>query len=90
MARQASQGAPCSASHAVLLAQLAIMPGRVETVSAVAPPSTALLDVDVDCGCVIAVQVCFGTTKYCNAFLKGLPCNNPECLYLHEIGKRPG
>ena len=32
------------------------------------------------------VKACFGTTKYCNAFLKGLPCNNPECLYLHDLG----
>eukprot|EP00887_Chlorella_sp_A99_P001407 scaffold8.g1407.t1 len=36
------------------------------------------------------VRACFGTTKYCSAFLKGLPCNNPECLYLHEIGGRGG
>jgi CCR4-NOT transcription complex subunit 4 len=28
----------------------------------------------------------FGTTKYCNAFLKNQPCNNPECLYLHDLG----
>lgn len=32
------------------------------------------------------VKACFGTTKYCNAFLKGVICNNPECLYLHDIG----
>ena len=32
------------------------------------------------------VKACFGTTKYCNAFLKGVVCNNPECLYLHDIG----
>ena len=31
------------------------------------------------------VKACFGTTKYCNAFLKGVPCNNPECLYLHDL-----
>jgi len=31
------------------------------------------------------VKACFGTTKYCNAFLKGLTCNNPDCLYLHEL-----
>jgi CCR4-NOT transcription complex subunit 4 len=35
------------------------------------------------------VRACFGTTKYCNAFLKGLPCNNPDCLYLHDIGECP-
>lgn len=37
-----------------------------------------------------AVKACFGTTKYCNAFLKGLPCNNPDCLYLHDIGGEGG
>ena len=26
----------------------------------------------------------FGTTKYCNAFIKGIPCINPDCLYLHK------
>lgn len=31
------------------------------------------------------IKACFGTTKYCNAFLKGMPCNNPDCLYLHEL-----
>lgn len=35
------------------------------------------------------VRVCYGTTKYCNAFLKGLPCNNQDCLYLHDIGALP-
>lgn len=34
--------------------------------------------------------MCYGTTKYCNAFLKGLPCNNQDCLYLHDIGTRFG
>jgi len=28
----------------------------------------------------------FGTTKYCTYFLRNLPCNNPECMYLHELG----
>ena len=32
------------------------------------------------------VRASFGTTKYCNSFLRNLPCNNPECLYLHELG----
>ena len=32
------------------------------------------------------VKACFGTTKYCSSFLKGLQCNNPDCLYLHELG----
>merc|ERR1719486_1392644 len=33
-----------------------------------------------------AIRACFGTTKYCNAFLKYQECTNPDCLYLHEIG----
>ena len=33
------------------------------------------------------MKACYGTTKYCNAFLKGLPCNNVECLYLHDVGE---
>lgn len=33
------------------------------------------------------IKACFGTTKYCNAFLKGVPCNNPDCLYLHDIAE---
>jgi len=33
------------------------------------------------------VRACFGTTKYCNAFLKGVPCNNMDCLYLHAVGE---
>ena len=28
----------------------------------------------------------FGTTKYCSYFLRNLPCNNPDCMYLHELG----
>lgn len=35
------------------------------------------------------IKACFGTTKYCNAFLKGVPCNNHDCLYLHDIGELP-
>ncbi len=31
------------------------------------------------------IKACFGTTKYCNAYLKGLPCSNSDCLYLHEV-----
>lgn len=34
-----------------------------------------------------SVRLCFGTTKYCNAFLKGLPCNNSDCLYLHDVAE---
>ncbi|GFZ13189.1 RNA binding (RRM/RBD/RNP motifs) family protein [Actinidia rufa] len=31
---------------------------------------------------------CFGTTKYCHAWLRNMPCSNPDCLYLHEIGSQ--
>ncbi|KAK9677912.1 hypothetical protein RND81_11G175700 [Saponaria officinalis] len=32
------------------------------------------------------LRACFGTTKYCHAWLRNVPCSNPDCLYLHEIG----
>lgn len=32
------------------------------------------------------LRACFGTTKYCYAWLKNTPCNNPDCLYLHDVG----
>lgn len=31
------------------------------------------------------VRACYGTTKYCAAFLKGVTCNNSDCLYMHDI-----
>ncbi|TYG67836.1 hypothetical protein ES288_D05G106900v1 [Gossypium darwinii] len=34
------------------------------------------------------LKACFGTTKYCHAWLRNVPCNNPDCLYLHEIGSQ--
>ncbi|XP_010425989.1 PREDICTED: uncharacterized protein LOC104711017 isoform X2 [Camelina sativa] len=33
-----------------------------------------------------ALKACFGTTKYCHAWLRNVACNNPDCLYLHEVG----
>ncbi|WCJ41102.1 RNA binding (RRM/RBD/RNP motifs) family protein [Euphorbia peplus] len=33
-----------------------------------------------------SLKACFGTTKYCHAWLRNVPCTNPDCLYLHEIG----
>ncbi|CAL5389139.1 unnamed protein product [Camellia sinensis] len=33
-----------------------------------------------------SLRACFGTTKYCHAWLRNAPCSNPDCLYLHEIG----
>lgn len=35
------------------------------------------------------IKACYGTTKYCNAFLKGVACNNSDCLYLHDVGVLP-
>lgn len=33
------------------------------------------------------VRACLGTTKYCNSFLKGVPCNSKDCLYVHAIAE---
>lgn len=33
------------------------------------------------------IRASFGTTKYCNNFIRGVPCSNPECVYLHELGE---
>ncbi|KAK4753806.1 hypothetical protein SAY87_001910 [Trapa incisa] len=35
-----------------------------------------------------SLRACFGTTKYCHAWLRNMPCNNPDCLYLHEVGSQ--
>ena len=32
------------------------------------------------------LRASFGTTKYCNNFIRGVPCNNPDCVYLHDFG----
>ncbi|XP_056166237.1 uncharacterized protein LOC115670873 isoform X2 [Syzygium oleosum] len=34
------------------------------------------------------LRACFGTTKYCHAWLRNAPCTNPDCLYLHETGSQ--
>lgn len=34
-----------------------------------------------------AMKASFGTTKYCSAFLRGQPCTNPDCMYLHQCGE---
>mmetsp|Transcript_2492 Transcript_2492/g.3658 ORF Transcript_2492/g.3658 Transcript_2492/m.3658 type:complete len:842 (-) Transcript_2492:236-2761(-) len=34
-----------------------------------------------------AIKANFGTSKYCNNFLCNLACNNPDCMYLHEMGE---
>ena len=30
------------------------------------------------------IRAIFGTTKYCSYFLKGIECNNKDCLFLHK------
>jgi len=32
------------------------------------------------------LRASLGTTKYCSAFLRGSSCQNPDCMYLHELG----
>ncbi|GAU15593.1 hypothetical protein TSUD_108520 [Trifolium subterraneum] len=34
------------------------------------------------------LRACFGTTKYCHAWLRNMPCSNPDCVYLHEVGSQ--
>ncbi|KAK1284816.1 hypothetical protein QJS10_CPB21g01163 [Acorus calamus] len=34
------------------------------------------------------LRACFGTTKYCHTWLRNMSCNNPDCLYLHDIGSQ--
>ncbi|CAN8247299.1 unnamed protein product [Cochlearia groenlandica] len=34
------------------------------------------------------LKACFGTMKYCHAWLRNMPCTNSECLYLHEFGSQ--
>ncbi|CAH2069360.1 unnamed protein product [Thlaspi arvense] len=34
------------------------------------------------------LKACFGTTKYCHAWLRNVACINPDCLYLHEVGSQ--
>lgn len=33
------------------------------------------------------LRASFGTTKYCSFYLRGLQCQNPGCMYLHEPGE---
>ncbi|XP_052191651.1 uncharacterized protein LOC127800963 isoform X2 [Diospyros lotus] len=35
-----------------------------------------------------SLRACFGTTKYCHAWLRNVACTNPDCLYLHEVGSQ--
>ena len=33
------------------------------------------------------LRASFGTTKYCNYFLRGAECGNPDCQFLHYVGE---
>lgn len=33
------------------------------------------------------LRAAYGTTKYCSSYLRGQPCPNPSCMFLHEPGE---
>ncbi|KAK9707873.1 transcriptional repressor general negative regulator of transcription subunit 4 [Basidiobolus ranarum] len=33
------------------------------------------------------LRATYGTTKYCTYYLRNMPCQNPNCMYLHEPGE---
>ncbi|VEU21253.1 DEKNAAC102168 [Brettanomyces naardenensis] len=33
------------------------------------------------------LKAAYGTTKYCSSYLRGVPCPNPNCMFLHEPGE---
>lgn len=35
--------------------------------------------------CAVRRSASFGTTKYCNFFLRGIRCTNTDCMYLHAM-----
>ncbi|KAI4300227.1 hypothetical protein L6164_033625 [Bauhinia variegata] len=35
-----------------------------------------------------SLRACFGTTKYCHAWLRNVSCSNRDCLYLHDYGSQ--
>lgn len=43
--------------------------------------------VDGSCYDDRVIRATYGTTKYCSYFLRGLTCQNPGCMYLHEPGE---
>ena len=49
--------------------------------------SIALLSIDNTILDNNLIRASYGTTKYCNFFLKGIECVNRECLYMHEWTK---
>ena len=57
------------------------------TYSNIKEASLALLSIDNYFIDKNLIRASFGTTKYCNFFLKGIDCINRECLYMHEWTK---
>ncbi|KAJ8476638.1 hypothetical protein OPV22_020365 [Ensete ventricosum] len=48
----------------------------------------ALRCIEVDDGFSLngsPLKASFGTTRYCHAWLKNMRCNNPDCLYVHDV-----
>lgn len=37
---------------------------------------------------MVIIRASYGTTKYCFAFVRGQKCNNPDCLYLHQLAAK--
>ena len=57
------------------------------TFSTPSEASVAILALDGVCVDNHNIRASFGTTKYCSFFLKGIECNNKDCVFLHEIAE---
>ena len=53
--------------------------------SSSAAAAIAALNGAVQQGCNL--RCTYGTTKYCAFFVRGSPCTNTQCLYLHELAR---
>uniref|UniRef100_A0A1D1ZAC4 CCR4-NOT transcription complex subunit 4 n=1 Tax=Anthurium amnicola TaxID=1678845 RepID=A0A1D1ZAC4_9ARAE len=38
--------------------------------------------------CGRPLKASFGAAKYCESWLKNVPCKNPRCIYLHDAGQQ--
>lgn len=59
--------------------------GRYITFARYEDALTCIFSVD---GCLLqgsTIRASFGTTKYCNYYLRGIRCTNVDCMYLHEM-----
>ena len=54
------------------------------TYSSFEEASLALLTIDNNFYDGHLLRTSYGTTKYCNFFIKGIECINRDCLYMHE------